>query len=1091
MVRGGFSEGEIVPPGQITGDVIGARPQLGPATPPYYGGRRGVSSDIDAVSEPMRYAGSDEEAAFNALIPDRYNPHPSNMPDMPPYEYVPSTIDEVATGTGRNTDLDVNMPPQRGAVKNATTGYESTRDMDVEYLAETGDKAALQEARKRPGMWERLKLKMSDETGAVGPGTDDLIKGNREFKTKLAANDKAVEDRLAAWRAKAGLRPVPPKDENIINWFKRKWGESKSRPHPSSLDTSEKLQAWFKEGDEIFRDVLKGSEEAVSDFTGMAARSLPEGHVKNGMRLRNPDWFLEDEVATARQANIDELPDVLDESGLPIAPAQALDDPAFAAHKASSIGKFDATHKPKLGELDESNLLPRMGGRAEQPTAEFAAYQEGGAPLYNVKGGERANSTVSPDTLKELGIDIPETPPYSGKKEIPAPVRQFLEERGVPKSTLDSYTPEQAIENARRMKSEGGFFKIRGANNKDDKSLLGRAFQPSIGTKYEKDFSGWVNNVKSVKVEGILKGKEFKDLDELGIQGIHAFQSGSRSGRLKDVGAYFDQKFKQLKDAGVRVNYRENYLPQIWDEDPAKIKEVYRRLGLRPSFTLDRVFEDYTAGMNAGLKPKFQNIGELIQWYERKANKAVADRQFYDLAKKNEWIKPQGKGGPDWKILDQNHFPSIRVKSKRSGDVRVLPMTAPPELHRLLKNYLDEPGELMQWIADKASLSKNLALSAGIPYTAVNAHGFNILARTVIGNPAQAFTAGKYILNPKSAGKVLDEMLPTAPWAVKRGLTLTTEGYELGDKGSTQLAGKILQKALKKSGEMFEDPLFQNVLPALKLKHFNDLVGDMVKGGMDREMAGTNAAKFTNDLYGGINWEAMGRSKDLQNLGRMMILAPDWLETNVRIGGGMGKALLNPKNPQSKLYNRAARNLIAAYVGANVINFAASGHLMMDNAAGHSLDIELGESESGKVRHFRPFGTAADFLRLPFDIASATLKHSPGGKWQPDFGTTSQTLKNRMSIPASAAFNLTSKRDRFGRPILGKDDYGRPLPASKQVGGALGEITSTFTPPYVKSGIDYAQGEIGGEEALMGTIESPVRYSSKPRGTGRPKRQRR
>lgn len=52
-----------------------------------------------------------------------------------------------------------------------------------------------------------------------------------------------------------------------------------------------------------------------------------------------------------------------------------------------------------------------------RPTAKFKGWQQTGVddmadfPLYDIEGGERHGSTVDPDTLRELGIEVPETPP--------------------------------------------------------------------------------------------------------------------------------------------------------------------------------------------------------------------------------------------------------------------------------------------------------------------------------------------------------------------------------------------------------------------------------------------------------------------------------------------------------------------------------------------------------------------------------------------------------------------------------------------------------------------------------------------------------
>lgn len=640
----------------------------------------------------------------------------------------------------------------------------------------------------------------------------------------------------------------------------------------------------------------------------------------------------------------------------------------------------------------------------------------------------------------------PKPAPKPPKESTPATVYSKASDKDV--EFLASTGDKAAIAEAKqrpslkdRFMSEEGSIKFRTAQAKP---------------KAPPEFENWVGERQASKLEGEIKRREFKDLDPMGPDAIMNFQKGDRSGRLKDVADYFDQKFKQLRDAGVDVSYRENYVPQLWEQDAQTVQNAYKKAGLNlnPAFTKDRILETYEQGLKLGLTPKFDKMSELISWYEQTANRALADHKMLG------WAKGKGYVGDEARSLSYN------------ADV------TPPELMKATNNYLTTPNETMKWMADKASISKNMALSAGIPGTGINAHGFNILARTVIGNPKRAFTAGKYLLNPKSAAKAFDEAIGTAPWAVKKGLQLTTEGHEMGTVGSTNLAGKALQGFLKVQGKLFEDPLFQNVIPALKLKHFNDMVGDMVKGGMGREAAGKAAAEYTNNLYGGINWEMMGRSRDLQNLARMTILAPDWLESNVRNGVGLAKAMLDPKNPLGKSYAKMARNTIGAYLSADVVNYALAGHHMWENAPGHALDIQAGKGE-GKDRWIRPFGTAADFLRLPFDMASSAARTSDSGKWQPDFGTAFETLKNRMSIPGRTGADFLLNKDVLGRPMYGKDDYGHPIKPGVQAGRMGTEASRMFLPPYASALRDYATGTSGGEQAIMNSAEMPVRYTSR------------
>lgn len=616
---------------------------------------------------------------------------------------------------------------------------------------------------------------------------------------------------------------------------------------------------------------------------------------------------------------------------------------------------------------------------------------------------------------------------------------------------------------------------------------------------FDTNFANWVNARRATRVEGIIKRREFKDLDAAGFDGITAFQEGLlKEGRFKDVGDYFNKKHQQLADEGVKLGFRENYLPQLWENTPDEVFQVQKRLGLKPSFALERVLENYKAGIAEGLKPKYKSIGELIGWYEERANKAIADRQFFNHLRETKQILPEGKAPVEWKTINPDHFPVQKFKTGR-GEHVTKNYKAPADIAEAINDYLGEGHKYTRWLGEKASLTKNVVLSAGVPMTGLNAHGANIVARNVMAKGVLKGSAEgvKYLVHPKSAKNWFDEHISMAPDAVKHGLTLTTEEHLIGQPGSAHLLreprtapGKVLNKGLnavlKVHGKFFEDPLFQNILPALKLKHWKNLSDDFVKEGMAPELAKKAAADTTNSLYGGINWEAMQRSRDLQNLLRSVILAPDWFESQYRIGKGMANTVRDPNNLRGLPWKRAAMNLIAAYVAADVLNYSINEKHMWENEPGHALDIKAGEV-GGKTRYIRPFGTAADFLRLPFDTIA--------GLAQGDLSSASRILKNRRSTIAKPATNLLMNIDDFGKPIFGKDMYGRETPVPVQLGKAGREIGSAITPQYIKGPLDYATGRATSkEEAALGSIEAPVRYSRKSTkqvSRSRPSRQRR
>ena len=630
--------------------------------------------------------------------------------------------------------------------------------------------------------------------------------------------------------------------------------------------------------------------------------------------------------------------------------------------------------------------------------------------------------------------------------------------------------------------------------------VLKRADEHTSG--FRESYQKWVGSRNAAKVEGILKRREFTNLDGEGLEGIKKFQTGLRSGKFQDVQKYFDTKHASIEKAGVKLGFKENYLPQLWDNPVDEIQEVARKLGLKPRFAMASVLENYEKGLALGLKPKFEKISDLIGWYEKTANKAVADREFFNWINTKGLIKPGAKvpRNGTWSPLNAEHFPVQKFKGKTKEYTQDL--WAPKDVARIINNYLEPPhGQVLNKVADFASTVKNFALSGGIPKTAINFHGFNILVRNAIGKGVGRGTveAGKFLVNPKSAVKDLEKNLHKAPFFMRRGLKLSTEGFEFGESSAETLTKRLdpkknplasmifnpitslQEKVLKFHGEYFEKPLFQQALPALKLRYVEEMFGKLKAGGMNTEEAAKAASSATNDLFGGMNWEAAGRSRELQNWMRTLILAPDWLETSVKTGRNVAEALRNPNSPKGLQIVTIAKNLTAAYAAANVANYAMSGKMMWENDPGHALDVYTGQAD-GKDMYFRPFGTAADFARLPVDMVSSAYKK--------DLGQGFQILRNRMSLPGSSAVNLLTQRNRFGRKIFGRDDFGRDIPVSKQIMSGIGEVGDLVTPPYAQSVIRSATGDIGPVEAITGGIESPVRFAN-PRNPASSRRRRR
>lgn len=625
--------------------------------------------------------------------------------------------------------------------------------------------------------------------------------------------------------------------------------------------------------------------------------------------------------------------------------------------------------------------------------------------------------------------------------------------KGVPTEVLPEKPPWEAPEFSKPAKPKITL-------QTDEQAIAEGAVKGGLPTDTTKRmFADWVNTRKASRVEGVIKSREFQDLDSKGLGGILEFQSGKK-GSYSKVTGYFDAKYDELKKAGVKMGYKQEYLPQLWADSPEKVQQVLgNRLGKRASFTLQSVIKDYQEGIDLGLTPRFNKISDLVGWYESTANKSLADINFFKTLTKENLIMSHGKAPRDWVTLDADRFPALKVMTPEgaySGTYK-----APPELAEMVNNYLRNPQlPWLESIANYASRVKNMVLSFGIPYTGINAHGFNILARSTLSgrNPVMGFLRGAHwMVNPRSAERFVNANLKSAPKAVKNGLTFAVEDH----RALTEDPG-IVGKFGQTWNNLFEKPLFEKMIPALKLNYYDDLV----KGGMDER----EAAKVANNIFGGFNWEQVGKSKDMQNLKRALILAPDWLESNLRVGGNVAKSLFNWKSPAGSAYRRFAVNLTGAYVVANATNKMLSGHYLFENEPGHTFELDTGTyTPDGQKRYIRPFGTGADFVRIPFDVAVGLVKGDPSSAFR--------AARNRLSIPGGVAMGLLTNTDYRGKPIYGRTQYGQPMEPLQSVGGVAGELSQLFMPSFGKQAIDYATGKQGPEQALTQSFELPFRYT--------------
>lgn len=734
-------------------------------------------------------------------------------------------------------------------------------------------------------------------------------------------------------------------------------------------------------------------------------------------------------------------------------------------------GDFSEMLKPRIQEFtqDFQTRLGRVNERFVQPViqtgrdiASFAGLGETPEGLRRRENFAQNNPMPTQEQIMEQVLNFtPMGTRVAAKALTPAQkvamekmkglitYTNELVKRGMPKAQAEKMGYKEGIKWLNEFDNSGGV--LQGA---------------------KEAFENWVNTRRSSQIEGSMTKQSFKTLDTEGLQGIIDFQSkADTTGKYTKVKEFFDNKFRSLQDAGIEFNYKNDYLPGLWKNSKEEIeKAIGKTLGLRPSFTMKSVIKDYQEGIAAGLTPKYNNISELAGWYEQRSSKAIADKNFFDFLVKKNFIVPADSAPQGWITLSPDKFPKFSVKTgegRFSGNFK-----AEPELAGLINNYLDDLTGPLQLFQSLATRVKNAGLAGGIPGTALNYHGaVNLFRRDLLSskNPISTFFRdAKWMVNTKSAESYVNANLKEASFFTKHGLTLSAEDWGTFIK---EMPKNKLERFEQGFEKWFGDPTFKRFLPAIKLDFAKKTFADLIKVMPEKEAA-SKASELANNVFGGINLDAIGRSKQTQGFLRSIILAPDWLETTLKLGKGLYQGIRHPKTAEYATYRTIARNMLLFYVGENVVNKVMSGHYMFENdGVANKFRIDTGTYDSnGKKRYLQSWGTAQDMARIPFQLAM--------GLAQGNLGAIVEPLVNRFSMPLSATAHLLTNQDYLHRPIYGKDRYGNPIPVTQQAGGIVNELAQGFgTPVQARAFIDFISGKSSFEESTAQAAELPIRYT--------------
>lgn len=738
-----------------------------------------------------------------------------------------------------------------------------------------------------------------------------------------------------------------------------------------------------------------------------------------------------------------------------------------AAHFAN--GLVEASRSPEAKQLVEAYQSTPTLANERGSTSFFESNNPEGKP-------SNTPAEPKPPTGKEItpearaigeGLGLTEEQMKQGPTFDPLKVAQDTTPKNQP--TLDSI--RENLDNLTKDQVDQGKAPGLPADLKKGTISVGK----NLPSDYKQGYYDLVTSQAAGDTAGAIVKRNFADLKQPLQEFAAQYQGGDRTGRLADVASLLDGIAEKEKAAGILYDTKSNYLPTsgLWNAPAGEVAKVMgefyaKNIEQRPGFAQHSTLADIQAGLDAGLKLKTNSVPEILAKRAAESEKAIATKQWFDREVQAGRVSPDYQPGMK-EIGSTNYF-------------------AHPVYAATLDNYLKSYGGVLRKTANFSSILKRVAFTGtGIPGTGFSPHGINVLIDLAKANPglggpiSGTLKALQFMTSPRGAEEFANSRLELIKGSQEAGSGYTIETRNtLGTEYSKNAPAKTrIGEAVKGVDnfrkKLYEAPLFEKVIPAMKAYLLENQYHKNLANGMTDQQALKNAGNFAMDALGEVNYDYLMRNKDFQAAVASTIFAPTYNEGHIReVTQNLPKAFLpkNINNPEFAPYRHAAITIGAGLVALDLLNRATSGHSIVSNAPGEKLSLELGAGIKvpglGTITKIPIFGSFYSGTVGGLEAAGEDIAKNG------DLGTLSKTIRGRLSQPAQLAIAAVTNTDVFGRPITTSKQT-----AAENAKGAASAAASSLLPAAVNAGSDYAQGKINAGQAVSRATGAPVRFAGK------------
>lgn len=410
-----------------------------------------------------------------------------------------------------------------------------------------------------------------------------------------------------------------------------------------------------------------------------------------------------------------------------------------------------------------------------------------------------------------------------------------------------------------------------------------------------------------------IKGDTFEKVSQRLPEHAKKFVDRTIDNHFKEMRESWNSKFRN-KQINPREIVENTYLPHFYEYDPKKFKKASGNIQSNPMFANMKEFLNYhEAFEKQGLKPKYNNIVDIMKAFDRLSNKLSSNLKILEdvdqmqkdtggkiiVNRHNEKAYDQAKADGFVPFYD----PLLRRYTTPEGDVKVSPEPAlvEPEFAKAFQGIFGkDPYKTPNFVLEKydnvSNEIRNMLVQfspfhyGALTESSVGALGLKGLRFPTLMKEGRNLRSNEMFMREAArAGLKLDSSIDN----YKRGFTMIDK---LIDKGVANTnPDNLSSKTLKQIGRA-QDYLFREFHPNLKAttyydlsrKYMSEMQSDLGRPLSIEEAtkAQSEIAESVNNLYGGQKWETQRFFNNPQNLKRLrrFIGYPDWTVSAIKQG---------------------------------------------------------------------------------------------------------------------------------------------------------------------------------------------------------------